>query len=151
MILTVIRNGNQTRHYRTLLADASCDNKYEHEGTSSIVMLFIGLDGKTPARGLNLSGSNELWIRQENVAMKNLFLGSLALGFVAMSSINPASAGCVTGAIVGGLAGHMVGHGGVGAAAGCAYGAHKSHQAKANQTSTGLSSSQSSNSNPSNQ
>jgi hypothetical protein len=32
--------------------------------------------------------------------------------------------GCVKGAIVGGIVGHFVGHGGVGAAAGCAYGVH---------------------------
>ncbi len=83
--------------------------------------------------------------------MKNLLLGSMAVGFVALNSVNPASAGCITGAIVGGIAGHMVGHGGVGAAAGCAYGAHKSHQAKMNQTSTGRSSSQGSNNSQQNQ
>jgi hypothetical protein len=33
--------------------------------------------------------------------------------------------GCVKGAIVGGIVGHFVGHGGVGAAAGCAYGVHR--------------------------
>ena len=36
--------------------------------------------------------------------------------------------GCVKGAIVGGLAGHLVGHGGIGAAAGCAYGVHERHK-----------------------
>jgi len=79
--------------------------------------------------------------------MKNILLGFMTAGFVAIASLNPASAGCVTGAIVGGVAGHLVGHGGVGAAAGCAYGAHKSHQAKANQTNTGRSSSQGMNNN----
>jgi hypothetical protein len=39
-----------------------------------------------------------------------------------------APGGCVKGAIVGGLAGHLVGHGGVGAAAGCAYGVHERHK-----------------------
>jgi hypothetical protein len=33
--------------------------------------------------------------------------------------------GCIKGAIVGGIAGHFVGHGGIGAAAGCAYGMHR--------------------------
>ena len=33
--------------------------------------------------------------------------------------------GCIKGAIVGGIAGHFVGHGGLGAAAGCAYGMHR--------------------------
>jgi hypothetical protein len=33
--------------------------------------------------------------------------------------------GCLKGAIVGGVAGHFVGHGGIGAAAGCAYGMHR--------------------------
>jgi uncharacterized protein YcfJ len=33
--------------------------------------------------------------------------------------------GCIKGALVGGIAGHFLGHGGVGAAAGCAYGMHR--------------------------
>jgi hypothetical protein len=33
--------------------------------------------------------------------------------------------GCIKGAVVGGIAGHFVGHGGIGAAAGCAYGMHE--------------------------
>jgi uncharacterized protein YcfJ len=33
--------------------------------------------------------------------------------------------GCIKGAIVGGIAGHFAGHGGIGAAAGCAYGIHR--------------------------
>lgn len=33
--------------------------------------------------------------------------------------------GCIKGAIVGGIAGHFAGHGGIGAAAGCAYGIHE--------------------------
>ncbi len=59
--------------------------------------------------------------------MKRLFLVPVVLGFASMAAVAPASAGCVTGAIVGGIAGHMVGHGGMGAAAGCAYGHHRSH------------------------
>ena len=54
-----------------------------------------------------------------------------AVAIVALSGIAataPAQAGCLKGAIVGGLAGKMLGHGYAGAAAGCAYGVHKSHQ-----------------------
>ena len=61
--------------------------------------------------------------------MKKLFLASAIMGVASLSAL-PASAGCVTGAIVGGIAGHMAGHGGVGAAAGCAYGHHKKNEAK---------------------
>lgn len=46
----------------------------------------------------------------------------------AMTFAFPADArpgGCIKGAIVGGIAGHFVGHGGIGAAAGCAYGMHQ--------------------------
>jgi hypothetical protein len=63
--------------------------------------------------------------------MKRLLLVPAALLFVVIGAASPASAGCVTGAIVGGIAGHMAGHGKVGAAAGCAYGVHRSHKAKA--------------------
>ena len=45
--------------------------------------------------------------------------------FAALTQVQPAQAGCVSGAVVGGVAGHMVGHGGVGAAAGCAVGHHR--------------------------
>jgi uncharacterized protein YcfJ len=75
------------------------------------------------------------------MTMQKLFLiPVLALGLASVTAA-PASAGCVTGAIVGGIAGHMVGHGGMGAAAGCAYGAHRSHQnQRMNDTDTGRSS-----------
>jgi len=59
--------------------------------------------------------------------MKKLFLVSTVLGFAAIALAGQADArpgGCVKGAIVGGLVGHFVGHGGIGAAAGCAYGIH---------------------------
>jgi uncharacterized protein YcfJ len=50
------------------------------------------------------------------------------MGFGAIAIAGDANAGCVKGAIIGGIAGHLVGHGGLGAAAGCAYGAHESHR-----------------------
>ena len=68
--------------------------------------------------------------------MKQVLIISLVAGVAAFGSIGQASAGCVTGAVVGGVAGHMVGHGGVGAAAGCAYGAHKANKKKAAQSNT---------------
>jgi len=49
--------------------------------------------------------------------------------------------GCVKGAIVGAVAGHLVGHGGMGAAAGCAYGIHERHQYDRQQMEQGRSSS----------
>jgi outer membrane lipoprotein SlyB len=57
------------------------------------------------------------------------------LGLSAFSLSSPAQAGCLKGAIVGGIAGHLVGHGGVGAAAGCAYGASKSRSTAPRPTS----------------
>ena len=58
--------------------------------------------------------------------MKKLFLVSTILGFAAIALAGQADArGCVRGAIVGGIVGHFVGHGGLGAAAGCAYGTHR--------------------------
>ena len=54
--------------------------------------------------------------------------GALAVSTLAV----PAEAGCLKGAIVGGLAGKLVGHGYAGAAAGCAYGAHRSNSARRN-------------------
>jgi len=62
--------------------------------------------------------------------MKNLFLISTVVGIAAVCAAGSAEArpgGCLKGAIVGGIAGHFVGHGGVGAAAGCAYGVHRRH------------------------
>ncbi len=49
-----------------------------------------------------------------------------ATGFAHDADARPG--GCIKGAIVGGVAGHFVGHGGVGAAAGCAYGIHRRHE-----------------------
>jgi hypothetical protein len=63
--------------------------------------------------------------------MKRLLLVPAALAMLSLGAVAPASAGCITGAIVGGIAGHMAGHGKVGAAAGCAYGVHRAHKAKA--------------------
>ena len=60
--------------------------------------------------------------------MKKLFLIPTILGFAAIAPSGQADArpgGCVKGAIVGGIVGHFVGHGGMGAAAGCAYGVHR--------------------------
>ena len=60
--------------------------------------------------------------------MKKLFLVSTILSFAAIALAGQADArpgGCVKGAIVGGIVGHFVGHGGLGAAAGCAYGIHR--------------------------
>jgi hypothetical protein len=61
-------------------------------------------------------------------SMKKLFLVLTILGFAAVALTGQADArpgGCVKGAIVGGIVGHFVGHGGIGAAAGCAYGVHR--------------------------
>jgi hypothetical protein len=60
--------------------------------------------------------------------MKNLFLVPTILSFAAIALAGQADArpgGCVRDAIVGGIVGHFVGHGGMGAAAGCAYGIHR--------------------------
>ena len=58
--------------------------------------------------------------------MKKLFLVPTILSFAAIALAGQADArGCVRGAIVGGIVGHFVGHGGIGAAAGCAYGIHR--------------------------
>jgi len=60
--------------------------------------------------------------------MKKLFVVPIMLGFAAIAFAGQADArqgGCVNGAIVGGIVGHFAGHGGIGAAAGCAYGIHK--------------------------
>ena len=60
--------------------------------------------------------------------MKKLFLVPTILSFAAIALAGQADArpgGCIKGAIVGGIVGHFVGHGGMGAAAGCAYGIHR--------------------------
>jgi len=55
-----------------------------------------------------------------------------AIAFTAPAEARPG--GCVKGAIVGGIVGHFLGHGGVGAAAGCAYGMHRRSQYERQQT-----------------
>jgi hypothetical protein len=62
--------------------------------------------------------------------MKVIAIAAAALGFAALATA-PAQAGCLKGAIVGGIAGHFVGHGGLGAAAGCAYGVHRNREQRA--------------------
>src|ERR1700730_1111242 len=60
--------------------------------------------------------------------MKKAFLIPGLFCVAAMTLAFPGDAkagGCIKGAIVGGIAGHFLGHGGVGAAAGCAYGMHR--------------------------
>ena len=60
--------------------------------------------------------------------MKKFFLVPAILSFAAIAFVGQADArpgGCVKGAIVGGIVGHFAGHGGIGAAAGCAYGIHR--------------------------
>ena len=60
--------------------------------------------------------------------MKKALLIPALFFFAAIALAFPADArpgGCVKGAIVGGIAGHFMGHGGIGAAAGCAYGLHR--------------------------
>jgi hypothetical protein len=59
--------------------------------------------------------------------MKKAFIIPALFCFAAFTFAFPADArpgGCIKGAIVGGIAGHFLGHGGMGAAAGCAYGVH---------------------------
>lgn len=72
--------------------------------------------------------------------MKSTLIASfvVALGLVCFAG--EANAGCVKGAIIGGIAGHLVGHGGLGAAAGCAYGIHERHKYDRQQTDEGRSS-----------
>jgi hypothetical protein len=59
--------------------------------------------------------------------MKKAFLiPGLCVAAMAIAFPGDAKArGCIKGAIVGGVAGHFLGHGGLGAAAGCAYGMHR--------------------------
>jgi hypothetical protein len=77
---------------------------------------------------LNHFALRQLALHHKEIMMQKLFLIPVVLGLASVTSVAPASAGCVTGAIVGGIAGHMVGHGGIGAAAGCAYGHHRAHE-----------------------
>lgn len=63
--------------------------------------------------------------------MKTIGLTAAAAAFAALTFTVPAEAGCLKGALVGGIAGHFVGHGGLGAAAGCAYGVHKNRERRA--------------------
>ena len=63
--------------------------------------------------------------------MKSKFVIPVVCSLTAIAFVFPADArpgGCVKGAIVGGIVGHFVGHGGVGAAAGCAYGIHRRNE-----------------------
>jgi hypothetical protein len=61
-------------------------------------------------------------------------MSKLSLAVVVASAsmiwfMQPAQAGCLTGAAVGGVVGHVAGHHGlIGAAAGCAIGHHSSHR-----------------------
>ncbi|WOJ91071.1 hypothetical protein RZS28_07265 [Methylocapsa polymorpha] len=76
--------------------------------------------------------------------MRNMLFVSALVGATAFSAVGPAEArpgGCIKGAIVGGIAGHFVGHGGVGAAAGCAYGVHKRNEYNRQENNEGRSSS----------
>jgi hypothetical protein len=68
--------------------------------------------------------------------MKSL-IAAATVSFAVFALNAPAQAGCLKGALVGGIAGHFVGHGGVGAAAGCAYGASRSHKADRQNPSNG--------------
>jgi hypothetical protein len=63
--------------------------------------------------------------------MKLIGMTAGAIGLAALAFSAPAEAGCLKGALVGGIAGHFVGHGGIGAAAGCAYGVHRSRERRA--------------------
>jgi hypothetical protein len=76
---------------------------------------------------LNQCSPEQLEVYKES-SMKKLFLVPTIVGFAAIALAGQADArpgGCVKGAIVGGIVGHFVGHGGIGAAAGCAYGIHR--------------------------
>ena len=71
--------------------------------------------------------------------MKKLFVVPIMLGFAAIAFAGQADArpgGCVKGAIVGGIVGHFAGHGGIGAAAGCAYGIYTGGTAMTVKTAT---------------
>ena len=63
-----------------------------------------------------------------------LCVGSLTAGTTAVEA-----KGCIKGAIVGGIAGHFMGHGGIGAAAGCAYGMHRRNEYDRQRQETGRS------------
>ena len=72
--------------------------------------------------------SPEQLIVYKGSSMKKLFVVPIMPGFAAIAFAGQADArpgGCVKGAIVGGIVGHFVWHGGIGAAAGCAYGIHR--------------------------
>jgi hypothetical protein len=73
--------------------------------------------------------------------MKNTVFAATMIGLGALGLSGAANAGCIKGAIIGGIAGHLVGHGGIGSAAGCAYGAHESHRNDRQQMGEGRSSS----------
>lgn len=60
-----------------------------------------------------------------------------AIAFTVPAEARPG--GCIKGAIVGGIAGHFMGHGGIGAAAGCAYGMHRRNEYDRQRQETGRS------------
>ena len=76
--------------------------------------------------------------RMSIALVKFALAASLLIGLAGEAEARP---GCVKGAIVGAVAGHLVGHGGIGAAAGCAYGVHERHQYDRRQMEQGRSSS----------
>ncbi len=74
--------------------------------------------------------------------MKKPLIIMVLFCFPAIAFTVPAEArpgGCIKGAIVGGIAGHFMGHGGIGAAAGCAYGIHRRHEYDRQRQETGRS------------
>jgi hypothetical protein len=76
---------------------------------------------------------------RSNLAMRNTFFAAIAVAAaLSLASALPASAkegGCVKGGAVGAVAGHFLGsgHAVAGAAAGCAVGVHRRHQAERSQ------------------
>jgi hypothetical protein len=72
--------------------------------------------------------------------MRSIFVAAAVVALGSIGLAGEANAGCIKGAIIGGIAGHLVGHGGLGAAAGCAYGAHESHRYDRQGTGEGRSS-----------
>ncbi len=80
--------------------------------------------------------------RMSIALVKFALAASLLIGLAGLAGEAEARpGGCVKGAIVGAVAGHLVGHGGIGAAAGCAYGMHERHQYDRQQMEQGRSSS----------
>jgi hypothetical protein len=62
----------------------------------------------------------------ETIVKKIVILAAGALAVSSVAMMQPANAGCMSGAVVGGVAGHLAGHHGlVGAGVGCAIGHHR--------------------------